>query len=207
MNNGAPDYPGPLAENFAYAVRSVRGVRLHSLEGKMKLTNLLLSLIAVAASASAAERTVDWKNSLEVAFKEAVASHRLLIVEFRGTDCPWCAKLEAEVQTAPDKMSTSVVYVRLNPDFDDAQENVYHLAKKLGVTRYPSVFVLEVSDATIVSHGCVVGYKTHERFFEELSVLINQARPGALTAVVQPDGAPRRTDWNHRTFGDMAGRR
>lgn len=44
--------------------------RRNRLEGEMKFTNLVLALVTVGTGwASAAERPVDWRSSLEVAYK------------------------------------------------------------------------------------------------------------------------------------------
>lgn len=47
------------------------------------------------------------------------------------------------METAPAEIVASAVFLRLNPEFDDPHQNVHQMATKLGVTRYPSVFVLD----------------------------------------------------------------
>jgi len=133
----------------------------------------MLFTIAMAGRAfGAAEQQIPWQTSLEVAYKKATATHRPLVVYYRGSDCEWCRRLDAEIDSAAPSIVAGAVWVRLNPDFDDAGGNAYRLAKALNLTRYPTVFVIRAMPDRVEEVGRVVGYKPHADWFAVVGDLI-----------------------------------
>ncbi len=129
----------------------------------------LFFLMAAGTGLSyAAEKPMTWETVLETAYKEAVAAHKPLVVYFYGSNCYWCSRLDSKITFAAPEIAGGAVYVRLNPDYDDAAGNIYKLAKGLNITRYPTVSVLDVSATEVKERWRIVGYKPHEVFFPEL---------------------------------------
>ncbi|PYI92483.1 MAG: thioredoxin family protein [Verrucomicrobia bacterium] len=93
-----------------------------------------------------------WLTSYEQAQKEAQASHRLLLMDFTGSDwCGWCIMLDKEVFSKPEfKEYASKNLVLLELDFprakrmppETAKQNE-QLALKYGIQGFPTVVVFD----------------------------------------------------------------
>jgi thiol:disulfide interchange protein len=88
-------------------------------------------------------------SGYESAVAETRDDHRPMIVYFRTDWCPYCRQLESELlRTGPvvDYLQ-SVVKVRINPEAG-AGEN--EIARRYGVTGYPSVFLHRPAESSFV---------------------------------------------------------
>ncbi len=165
---------------------SGRGHHLHWVEERNERTGNDLVISMAGSAFAAAEQQIPWQTSLEAAYKEAAASHRPLVVYYRGTDCEWCRRLDAEIESASASIVGGAVWVRLNPDFDDAGRNAYRLAKALNLTRYPTVFVIRAMPDAFRELGRVVGYKPRAEWFAAIGDLLGERPPSAPTTTPRP---------------------
>jgi protein disulfide-isomerase len=110
--------------------------------------------LLVAASARAAEWTEDYSSALSQARKE----HKLLLLDFTGSDwCSWCKRTDAEVLSTPkfqDFASQRLVLVKV--DFprtrelkDDVKAQNARLAAKYGIRGYPTLIVLDPDEKVV----------------------------------------------------------
>jgi thioredoxin-related protein len=92
-----------------------------------------------------------WLTSFDQAQKEAQAKHRLLLMDFTGSDwCGWCIKLDKEVFSKPEfKEYASKNLVLLELDFPRAkpmpaerQAQNERLMMQYRITGFPTVVVL-----------------------------------------------------------------
>ncbi len=82
---------------------------------------------------------------------EAKASHKLLLLDFTGSDwCIWCKKLEAEVFSKPEFQTyakdhlvlMTVDFPRKNPLTPEVRKQNGELAQKFAVQGFPTIVVL-----------------------------------------------------------------
>jgi thioredoxin-related protein len=103
-----------------------------------------------------------WLTSYDQAQKEAQAKHRLLLMDFTGSDwCGWCIMLDKEVFSKPEfKEYASKNLVLLELDFprakrmppETAKQNE-QLALKYGVQGFPTVVVFDSSGKPLGALG------------------------------------------------------
>lgn len=110
------------------------------------LAGALLSFSLVSAQAEAT-----WLTDLSKAQAEAKAQHKLLLLDFTGSDwCVWCKKLDAEVFKQPEFESYAKDHlVLLTVDFPrktavapEVKKQNEELAQKFGIEGFPTVVVL-----------------------------------------------------------------
>lgn len=110
------------------------------------LAGALLSLFLVSARAEAT-----WLTDLSKAQAEAKAQHKLLLLDFTGSDwCVWCKKLDAEVFKQPEFESYAKDHlVLLTVDFPrktavapEVKKQNEELAQKFGIEGFPTIVVL-----------------------------------------------------------------
>ena len=127
--------------------------------------------LLVAAAAHAAEWTEDYAAALAKARKE----HKLLLLDFTGSDwCPWCKRIDAEVFSTKkfeDFASQKLVLVKL--DFPRERELTKEtvaqnasLQKKFKVEGFPTIVVISPSEKVVFVQE---GYKEGgpEAFLEQ----------------------------------------
>ncbi len=118
---------------------------------KMKkvLTGLVLTGILAAGPLRAADSA--WLTSLPKALEKARADHKLVLMDFTGSDwCPWCIKLNQEVFSKPEftafaKKSLVLLEVdfpRRTPQAAALKEANQALLEKYKVQGFPTVLVL-----------------------------------------------------------------
>ena len=109
----------------------------------------------LAAAAHAAGWTEDYASALALAKKE----HKLLLLNFTGSDwCPWCKKFDAEIfatKKFEDFASERLVLVTL--DFPRERElpkavtdRNAALQAKYGVEGFPTIIVLDSSEKVVL---------------------------------------------------------
>lgn len=115
----------------------------------MKKIALVLAGFWVLAQACAGE--TEWMTSLPKAQAKAKEEHRLVIMDFTGSDwCPWCIKLRKEVfNTAEFTEYAKTNLVPVEVDFPRSKEQSAEqkkandaLLKKYKIEGFPTVVVL-----------------------------------------------------------------
>ncbi|HEX4666527.1 MAG TPA: thioredoxin fold domain-containing protein [Chthoniobacterales bacterium] len=108
---------------------------------------LLLGLLGLGSTR--AEAT--WLTDFQKAQAEAKAGHKLILLEFTGSDwCIWCMRLEAEVFSRPefaDFAKKNLVLVRADfprakPLSAEVRKQNQELAQRYDVDGFPTIVVL-----------------------------------------------------------------
>ncbi len=119
-----------------------------------------------------------WLTDLAKAQAEAKASHKLLLLDFTGSDwCIWCKKLDAEVFTQPEFQSyakdhfvlVTVDFPRRSPLPPDVQKQNEKLAEKYNIEGFPTIVVLNDAGKKVGELGYQPGGAS--AFVEELKKL------------------------------------
>ena len=121
-------------------------------DGGVKTPRLFLVAAAVSlVFASLTRAESDWLHDWNKAQEEAKANHKLLFLNFTGSDwCGWCIKLDKDIFSQPQFKNyahDNLVLVEL--DFprrkaqptDEKKQNV-HLAQQYEVLGFPTIVVL-----------------------------------------------------------------
>ena len=115
----------------------------------LRLAVLALAFFALGSVAARAD--VNWLTDISKAQAEAKASHKLLLLDFTGSDwCIWCKKLEAEVFSKPEFQDyardhlvlMTVDFPRKNPLTPEVRKQNQELAQKFGIQGFPTIVVL-----------------------------------------------------------------
>jgi protein disulfide-isomerase len=115
------------------------------------MNKIAVALMAGWALAQAGAAELDWMTDLGKAQAKAKEEHRLVLMDFTGSDwCIWCAKLRQEVFSTPEFTAyakTNLVPVEI--DFPRQKEQTAELKKanqalqaKYAIQGYPTVIVL-----------------------------------------------------------------
>jgi thioredoxin-related protein len=123
-------------------------------DGGVKSPRLFVLAVAVSllfASFARAEAQSDWLHDYNKAQEEAKANHKLLLLNFTGSDwCGWCIKFDKEILSQSQFKNyahDNLVLVEL--DFprrktqptEEKKQNV-HLAQEYQVLGFPTIVVL-----------------------------------------------------------------
>jgi len=139
---------------------------------------LFLAVACGALSLSSTRAEATWLTDFHQAQEEAKAGHKLLLLNFTGSDwCGWCIRLQAEVFSKPefaDYAKQNLVLMEL--DFPRAKalssevrkQNVA-LAEKYGIDGFPTIVVLNGDGKPVGLLGYVPGGPS--AFIEELKKL------------------------------------
>lgn len=115
----------------------------------LRLAVLALALSALGVVSTRAEAT--WFSDISKAQAEAKANHKLLLLNFTGSDwCIWCKKLDAEVFSKPEfetyakahLVLMTVDFPRKNPLTPAVKKQNEELAQKFGIQGFPTIVVL-----------------------------------------------------------------
>ncbi len=130
---------------------------------KILLTGLLaLLMLSIGVRVEAAE----WETDLVQAVKTAKASGKYVLVDFTGSDwCPWCMKLEEEVFSQPEfkkYAAKNLICVLVDFPQDKYQSDEQKawnklLAKKYGVTGYPTIIMFSPNGGFVLKSGYQYG--------------------------------------------------
>lgn len=112
---------------------------------------LLLVVMCGTVGLSSARAEITWLTDFQRAQEEAKASHKLLLLNFTGSDwCGWCMRLKAEVFSKPEfaeyaKQNLVLVEVdfpRAKALSSEVRKQNAALAEKYGVDGFPTIVVL-----------------------------------------------------------------
>ena len=112
--------------------------------------SVFLGLALLVLGSSVRAESV-WMTDLAKAQAEAKASHKLLLLDFTGSDwCIWCKKLHSEVFSQPEFESyakdhlvlLTVDFPRRSPLASDVQKQNEELAAKYKIEGFPTIIVL-----------------------------------------------------------------
>jgi protein disulfide-isomerase len=131
----------------------------------MKKMTMGLLLCWVALQSMAAEKT-EWLTDLPKAQAKARAEHKLVVMDFTGSDwCVWCKKLDKEIFSTPefaDYAAKNLVLVEV--DFPNHKEQTADLKKanqalseKYSIQGYPTVIVLNGDGKKVGELGYMEG--------------------------------------------------
>jgi thioredoxin-related protein len=112
---------------------------------------LLFLISAVLLMTTPARAEVSWLTDYEKAKQQAKGSHKLLLLDFTGSDwCGWCIRLHREVFSKPefqDYAKKNLVLVEV--DFPRAKEQTQNvrlqnqnLAQQYNIEGFPTIVVL-----------------------------------------------------------------
>jgi len=107
-----------------------------------------------------------WQTNFEAAKVKAKAEHKMLLVEFSGSDwCPWCKKLKTEVfDTEAFKTEVRKGFVLVNLDYPnqapqpaELKRQNNELRKQYKVDTYPTIFVMDAKGQPVARAGYHAG--------------------------------------------------
>ncbi|MFN2310654.1 MAG: thioredoxin family protein [Spirochaetia bacterium] len=149
----------------------------NSFQFNVALATTLLLLFAAVPQLHAQQQDwsiYDWETNLEQAAVQAEQENKQILVFFAGSDwCGWCDRLIVEVietdrfQTFLDSYVVPVLidFPRNIPISPERQEYNQELARRFAVSGYPTVFILDSSEAMRLRTGYRQGgadsYITH----------------------------------------------
>ncbi len=115
------------------------------------MKKVLLLAAALGLCFSSARGEANWLTDYAKAQAEAKAAHKLLLLDFTGSDwCGWCRRLDAEVFSKPefeDYAKKNLVLMKVDfprgkPLSDEERKQNYQLAQKFGVQGFPTIILL-----------------------------------------------------------------
>ncbi len=128
----------------------------------------LLRIITGCAAAlliTAAAHAADWTEDYSAALAKAKKEHKLLLLDFTGSDwCSWCKRIDAEVfstQKFKDFADQQLVLVTLDFPRSHAQDEGVKaqnkgLSDKYGVEGFPTLVVIDPGEKLVFKQE---GYK------------------------------------------------
>jgi thioredoxin-related protein len=123
------------------------------------LALLLLDLVSAQAEA-------DWSTNFAKAQADAKSAHKLLLINFSGSDwCGWCKRLESEVFSKPEfEQYAKDNLVLVMADFprrktlsNEVRKQNYELAERFQVGGFPTIVVLNGEGKQIGQLGYMPG--------------------------------------------------
>ena len=144
----------------------------------MKILRALLTATALATTALSSHAELSWLTDYDQAKKQAKDSHKLLLIDFTGSDwCGWCIRLRREVFSKPEFQE----YARKNlvlmevdfPMRKEQEKNLrmqnQNLAQQYNVAGFPTIVVLNGEGKKVGELGYMEGGPT--AFISELEKL------------------------------------
>jgi thiol-disulfide isomerase/thioredoxin len=144
---------------------------------KHGLNTLLVGagLLMAVSSANAASE-MKWAKSFDAAMASARSSNKLVMVDFYTDWCGWCKRLDKDTYTNAKviQLSDQVIPVKVN-----AEKEGIAVAKKYGVTQYPTILFINTSGQ---KEGAIGGYLPPEGFSGEMTkfVTLHKEFPGLV---------------------------
>jgi thioredoxin-related protein len=125
----------------------------------------LLACSAALVLAASVAHAADWTEDYASAVAQAKKEHKMLLLDFTGSDwCVWCQRTDKEVfatQKFKDFADQKLILVRLDfpnakPQTDALKAQNVGLRDKYGVEGYPTLVVLDAKEKVVFSQ---LGYK------------------------------------------------
>jgi len=133
----------------------------------VKTFRTILCLAALSLFGTlAAQADANWLTDLQKAQAEAKANHKLLLINFTGSDwCIWCKKLDAEVFNQPEFQDyaknklvlLTVDFPRAKPLASETRRQNQELAQKYNIEGFPTVVVLNSEGKQVGELGYQAG--------------------------------------------------
>ncbi len=139
---------------------------------------LFLGIACGALSVSAARAEATWLSDFQQAQAEAKASHKLLLLNFTGSDwCGWCMRLQAEVFSQPEfaefakqnLVLLTVDFPHAKPLSGEVRIQNRALLQKYGIEGFPTIVVLNGDGKPVGVLGYLPGGPS--AFIDELKKL------------------------------------
>jgi protein disulfide-isomerase len=130
----------------------------------MKSAHRLLAATAAALLVAAAARAADWTEDYSAGLAQAKKEHKLLVLDFTGSDwCVWCKRTDKEVfstQKFKDYADKNLVLVKVDfprsvAQTDEVKAQNARLQEKYGVEGFPTLIVLDAGENVVAKQ---VGY-------------------------------------------------
>ena len=131
---------------------------------KIRVAIFVLALFPLTLASAPDES--NWLSDFKKAQAEAKAGHKLLLVNFTGSDwCIWCKKLQAEVFAQPEFQQyakenlvlVTVDFPRRKPLPEEVQKQNEQLAQRYDVGGFPTIVVLNDRGQQIAELGYMEG--------------------------------------------------
>lgn len=123
---------------------------------KKTITIVVIVFFAITMNAQ------NWMHSLEGAKKTALASNKLILVDFWATWCGPCRKMDSNTWSKKEVTDLMQNFVPLKIDVDEHKS----IAKSYGVRGIPNVLILDANGKVIYSG---VGYRNKSQMVETLT--------------------------------------
>jgi len=141
------------AENFANPVRAIGGklAQAASLADTCEVKKLVLFCSAIFLSAAFASAEVDWLTDFDAAKAKAKSDHKLVLLDFTGSDwCGYCKLMQAEIFSKPqfqEYAAKNLILVELDfprakPQSDAVRKQNMKLASEYEIEGFPTLIVL-----------------------------------------------------------------
>jgi thioredoxin-related protein len=131
----------------------------------MKNIHRILAGCAAALLLAAAARALEWTEDYSSAVAKAKKEHKLLLLNFTGSDwCPWCKRIDREVfetQKFGEFADKKLVLVTVDFPREKALAKAVvdqnaALQRKFGVEAFPTIIVLNPEEKVVFTQE---GYK------------------------------------------------
>lgn len=147
------------------------------------MKTLVRSFILLAATCSLALAAGGWGDNFEAAKATAATEKKVILLDFTGSDwCGWCMKLDKEVfskKEFKDYAKENLILVTV--DFPQGKrqtkklkEQNEALAKKYGVSGYPTIVLVDAEGKKLAQTGYEEGGPT--KYVESLKQLLAKAK-------------------------------
>jgi thioredoxin-related protein len=143
------------------------------------LASFVTLLSCKSLSVSVEPETIKWRASFSVANSESKKTGKPLMIYFTTTWCGYCKVMEKEV--LPDKLvrDQSSQYIPIKVD---AEKEGAGLAKKYGITAYPT-FVFTNASGTLL--GVAEGFKNAKDFTTRINQILNQSAKSKIQQLLK----------------------
>jgi hypothetical protein len=134
--------------------------------------------------------TIAWRSDFRRAAEEARALNRLLWVQFTGSWCPNCVRLERESLIHPRIVGRSrdcFIPVKLQPEQNE------DLVERFGLRGIPATVVLRPSGEVVAHHEGYLDAATFNAFLDDALIrggLAQRPAPSHSARVPLPESAP-----------------
>jgi thioredoxin-related protein len=167
VRGGSNVFLNSRRQSVAFRVRAPCGKAAHRRLLRVKTIRCrLLAFALLGLSLGSAQAEPNWLTDFRKAREEAKSSHKLLLLDFTGSDwCGWCIRLQREVFSKPEfEEYARDNLVLMKVDFPRAQALTAEvrsqnqaLAQKYGIQGFPTIVVLNESGKPVGALGYMPG--------------------------------------------------